>query len=116
MYRNIVIFVVMTAALQSVVQASPNGAPVLWRDPGEIEALDLAAGPDGRNRPLPPFQFVRENQSGTTPKIRVVDANGVNWMVKFGEEARPQVFAARLAWALGYFALPIHFVPRGTIV
>jgi hypothetical protein len=117
MRHAVIIFVVsMLAASSSTVRASTAGTPILWRDPGEIETLDLAAGPGGANGPVPPFQFVNENLSGTTAKIRVVDANGVAWMVKFGEEARPQVFAARLAWALGYFALPIDFVPHGTIV
>jgi hypothetical protein len=110
------IFVAVTlAASQLSVHAATVGA-VLWRDPGEIETLDLAAGPGGRHGPEPPFQFASESLTGTTPKIRVVDAKGVAWMVKFGEEARPQVFAARLEWALGYFALPIYFVPHGTVV
>jgi hypothetical protein len=92
-------------------------AAVLWRDPGEVEKLDFANGPGGLlDRPEPPFRFVKENMAGSTAKVRVVDSNGVAWMVKFGEEVRAQTFAARLAWALGYFAVPVYFVPRGTIV
>jgi hypothetical protein len=91
--------------------------PALWRDPGQIEQLDFAKGPGGpRGRPQPPFQFVRESLAGTNAKIRVVDANRIQWMVKFGEEVRPQTFAVRLAWALGYFALPIYFIASGTVI
>jgi hypothetical protein len=35
--------------------------------------------------------------------------------VKWGYEARPEAFAVRLAWALGYFAEVTHFVPQGVI-
>ena len=90
--------------------------PVLWRDPGEIEKLDFADGPGGaRTRPEPPFQFIDESLTGTKAKVRVVDSHGVRWMVKFGTEVRAQTFAARLVWALGYFALPTYFVPSGSI-
>jgi hypothetical protein len=95
---------------------SADQGPLLWRDPGEIEKLDFAEGPGGaQGRPEPPFQFVEENLSGSTAKIRVVDANGVNWMVKFGEEVRAQTFASRFSWALGYFTLPTYFIPIGAI-
>jgi hypothetical protein len=91
-------------------------APVLWRDPGEIDKLDFTNGPGGaQGRPEPPFRLVSESLAGSTPKIRVVDSKGVEWMVKFGEEVRSQTFASRLAWALGYFALPIYFIPNGRI-
>jgi len=103
---------------ESVPVSAPteDDAAVLWHDPGEIEKLDFANGPRGaQGRPAPPFQFVDESPAGSAPKIRVVDAKDVEWMVKFGEEARPQTFASRLAWALGYFVLPIYFIPSGMI-
>jgi hypothetical protein len=96
--------------------AKQDEAAVLWRDPGQIEQLDFTHGPGGaQGRPTPPFQFVDESLTGSTAKVRIVDSNGVMWMVKFGEEVRAQTFAARLTWSVGYFALPIYFIPSGTI-
>jgi hypothetical protein len=96
--------------------AKQDGAAVLWRDPGPIDQLDFADGPGGaQEKPRPPFQFVDEMLAGSTAKVRIDDSSGVRWIVKFGEEVRAQTFAARLAWSVGYFALPVHFVPSGTI-
>ena len=34
----------------------------IWRDPGEVEPLDLAGGPGGRDgAPVPPFTFLKEH-------------------------------------------------------
>jgi hypothetical protein len=88
----------------------------LWRDPGEVEKLDLANGPEGPgDAPQPPFRFVEENLLGSSPKIRVMDARGVAWMVKFGDEVSSQTFAARLVWSAGYFAIPTYFVASGSV-
>jgi hypothetical protein len=96
--------------------AATKDANVLWQAPGEVDKLDLANGPKGPlGRPQPPFQFVDENLAGSTPKIRVVDARRVGWMVKFGEEIGPRVFASKLAWVLGYGALPSYFVANGRV-
>ena len=116
----VVLAVALVGAGQDAVRTSApshDEVAVLWRDPGEIESMDLSGGPGGaQGEPQPPFQFLDEPMTGTTAKIRIVDAKGVRWMVKFGEEVRPQTFAARLVWAMGYFALPIYFVPDGTIL
>ena len=78
--------------------------PVLWRDPGKITELNLLYGEGGaKGQPLPPFRFEREDPSGTNPKFDVVDARGIKWRVKLGDEARPEVTASRLLWAVGYF-------------
>jgi hypothetical protein len=79
--------------------------PVLWRDPGNISALDLRYGPGARHlTPVAPFTFVEEVKSGESPKIAVRDARGVRWTVKLGEEAQAETVATRLVWAIGYFA------------
>ena len=78
--------------------------PVLWHDPGKIAELDLLNGQGGREkRPVPPFKFESEDMHGTNPKFNVRDANGTKWRVKLGDEARPEVTASRLLWAVGYF-------------
>ena len=87
-----------------------------WRDPGPVEALDLAAGPGGRNHaPLPPFEFVEEETRGRWPKVVVLDASRRKWVVKFGEEAKAETFASRISWALGYPVRASYYVSNGRI-
>jgi hypothetical protein len=89
---------------------------VLWHDPGAVERLDLRYGAGGRAlRPRPPFTFVKEDSSGTTPKVQVRDAAGRIWAVKFGVEAQPDTFGSRMAWAMGYYTEINYFVARGVI-
>jgi hypothetical protein len=45
----------------------------------------------------------------------VRDASGREWSVKFGEEASPDTFASRLAWAAGYYVEPTYYVESGRI-
>ena len=86
--------------------------PVLWRLPQSIASMDLFYGPGGReHQPQGPFVFVEEVSGGSNPKFEIRDAQGVNWRVKLGEEARPETAATRLIWAVGYFADETYFVP-----
>ena len=78
--------------------------PLLWHDPGQISALNLYDGQGGKaGQPVPPFNFESEDSHGTNPKFDARDANGTKWRVKLGDEARPEVVASRLLWAVGYF-------------
>jgi hypothetical protein len=89
---------------------------VIWRDPGEVERLDISNGPGGSDgRPIAPFQFIEEHASGSQPSVSVRDARGRQWRVKWGNEVRSENFAVRLAWACGYFAETTYFVEEGTI-
>jgi hypothetical protein len=89
---------------------------LVWRDPGPIERLDLAAGPEGTaNAPKAPFTFVKDQKGGTSPKIVITDARGKKWMVKFGQEAKPETFASRMAWAAGYPTRTSYYVGNGRI-
>ena len=88
----------------------------IWREPTDADLSDLQFGPGGRDGvPLPPFRFVREHLRGSQPCVVVRDARNRLWRVKWGHEARPEAFAVRFAWALGYFAEVTHFVPAGVI-
>ena len=88
----------------------------IWRDPGPAETLDLAAGPGGRDgAPAPPFQFIEEHASGSSPCVSVRDARGRSWRAKWGAEVHTETFAARIAWAAGYFVEVNYFVPSGRI-
>lgn len=94
----------------------PSGKNVLWMNPGNVAGLDFKYGVGGAHRqPQPPFRFIKEDLSGTRPKVNVMDARGVKWNVKWGEEARPSIFCTRLAWACGYFASPEYFISAGQI-
>ena len=63
--------------------------------------------------PKPPFTFLREDPSGTQPKLFARDAGGILWNVKFGYEVHNESFCWRVVRACGYFAEPIFFVPSG---
>ncbi|MGI4854831.1 MAG: hypothetical protein ACRYF4_12390 [Janthinobacterium lividum] len=89
---------------------------VLWHDPGNIAGLDLFYGQGGKDhQPEAPFTFVKEDRNGTNPKMDVRDANGKKWRVKEGEEARPEVVASRLLWAIGYGANDDYLVHAGSV-
>ena len=95
---------------------------VLWRDPGALGTKDLFWGAGSAEAaPTPPFVFVKEDRSGTKPKIQVTDANGMLWTAKFastsrsGNEVHGEIAASRLLWALGYFVEEHYFVAKGTI-
>jgi len=86
--------------------------PVLWQNPVDITSRNLFYGPGGKaHEPRGPFTFEREDSAGTNPKFDVVDADGVKWRVKLGEEAGPETVASRLVWSVGYFANEEYFLP-----
>jgi hypothetical protein len=88
----------------------------IWREPTLADLSDLRFGPGGAEGvPSPPFQFVKEHLTGSQPCVAVRDAAGRLWRVKWVQEARPESFAVRFAYALGYFAEVTHFVPSGVI-
>ena len=89
--------------------------PVLWHQPEDIASLDLFYGQGGKDKqPKPPFVFESEDMNGTNPKMDVRDADNKKWRVKEGEEARPEVVASRLLWAMGYYVNDDYFVPSAT--
>ena len=76
----------------------------IWRDPGDIASKDMFFGEGGQSgQPVAPFTFLSEDLNGTNPKFDARDANGTKWRVKLGEEARPEIVASRLLWAIGYY-------------
>ena len=96
--------------------AAADPKPVLWEPPGAITIRDWIWGPGGEARaPRPPFEFIEEVTKGTNAKIRVRDAKGDLWTVKFGAENHGDVFAARLLYAMGYVTEPSYFVASGVI-
>src|SRR5687767_10878886 len=88
----------------------------IWRDPGDVAALDLSDGPGGADgAPSPPFKFIEEHSTGSQPCVSVTDARNRRWRVKWGHEVRSENFAVRLVWACGYHAETTYFVDAGEI-
>ena len=114
---NTAVIAILIGLLAAPAAAWPQrDRTLVWVPPGRVDRLDLAGGPGGAGgAPKAPFTFIEEDTGGTNPKIKVRDARGVEWGVKWGEEVNSEVFASRLAWAVGYFVEPSYFVAKGTI-
>lgn len=90
--------------------------PVLWHQPADISTEDLFYGQGGKkHQPVPPFTFVEEDKGGTNPKFDASDANGKTWRCKVGDEARPEVVASRLLWAVGFYANDDYLLPEADV-
>jgi hypothetical protein len=89
---------------ESKAKAAPTGTPVLWRAPDDIVTRDLFWGPGGEaSRPdLSGVTFVKQESGGYSPKFRVRDGAGREWVAKMGKEAQSETAAVRLVWAVGY--------------
>ena len=98
-----------------LIAASPCDQPQipkkLWQPPTAMSAAEWTCGPGGCGlKPAPPFHFVKEESSGTSPKLDVKDAKGRTWAVKFGGEATPECFSSRFLNAIGYVAEPTYCI------
>src|SRR5215207_3591688 len=102
---------------KSKKKEAPRGTPVLWRDPGDVSALDLLNGPGGEEmKPdLSRLTFVKEEKGGYSKKYRVKDGKGRVWVAKVGKEAQPETAATRLVWTAGYVTEITYLAPRVTI-
>ncbi len=94
--RGVLLFVIVAAA---------GWAQTLWHEP------TLSNVPP----PKPPYTFLREDPSGTQPKLFLRDAGGATWNVKFGFEVHNESFCWRILEACGYFAEPSFYVAEGQI-
>lgn len=89
------------------------GRPVLRHAQGDVRQLDLVYGSGGRDgAPRAPFQFKKEDLGQSSPKYDVVDAKGVKWKVKLGQEAQPETAASRFLWAMGYSTADLYYIPE----
>lgn len=110
------IWLAIIPVLLTILPCSAGDQAILWQAPGTITVHDWMWGAGGEARaPQPPFEFVDEDHNGTNPKIRVRDAKGNRWIVKFGGENHGDVFASRLLYAMGYLTAPSYYVAGGTI-
>lgn len=92
----------------------------LWVEPRNLEQRDLFYGVGGKQHapdPAAVFHFDREKDNfwASSPGLRVHDGSGRKWNVKLGREVRPEVFASRVIWALGYHQPPVYRLASWTL-
>lgn len=94
-------------------KAAPKGTPVFWINPTDIATRNLLLGSGGEeSKPdLSRVTFVKEDTVGYSPKFRVRDAAGKEWVAKMGDEAQPETAASRLVWAAGYMTETNYLFP-----
>lgn len=108
----VLLSILCPAAWAQQAPRQPAPKAVLWQDPGDIGSRNLLDGPGGaQHRPDSVMTFVEEDLSGSTPKFKVRDRGGVEWKAKLGLEARPEVAASHLLWAVGFFTDEDYFLP-----
>ena len=59
--------------------------------------------------------FIKEEKGGYSPKFRVRDGSGREWVAKLGKEAQSETAAVRLLWAIGYPTEINYLVPCARI-
>jgi len=93
---------------------APQGTPVLWREPTDIESRDLFNGPGGAamKPDLSRVTFIKDQAGGGySNNYRVRDGAGNIWVAKLRAEAQPETAAVRLVWAAGYMTEINYLVP-----
>jgi hypothetical protein len=98
-------------------EKSVFGAPLLWREPFDLASRNLYLGPGGESmKPdLSKLTFIEEKASAASAKFRVRDGSGREWVVKVSPDAKSEVAASRLVWAVGYFTDVSYFVESAQI-
>jgi hypothetical protein len=84
----------------------------------DIASRDLFYGVGGRaNAPRTdtPYRFLKRDESGVSTNFEVEDAKGRHWDAKFGREAKTEVAASRLLWAIGFHQPPVYHVSEWRI-
>ena len=93
-----------------------GGEQILWRAPSKSAVEILRFGASGRSaQPKPPFRFVEEDHGGSNPKIKITDAKGAQWILKWGKEVHSEAFSTRLAASAGYFVRTAIYLKEGRI-
>ena len=103
---------------RAAVEDIPEGRPVMWEDPVDLENRNLffgIGGKKGEPDPSARFVFIQRNTSGNSEKIVVEDTRDRRWTIKFGPEARPETTASRIVWAAGYHVDQDYFVRRAHV-
>jgi hypothetical protein len=104
-----------TSKKEERAAAAADLPAVLWRDPGDIAARDLVYGMGGKEHAPAEnaqYKFVKEDLNGTSTKFYIEDSQGVQWLLKIGEEAKPETAATHLVWSMGYLTDEDYYLPQ----
>lgn len=108
--------VVMTAcSLNNRPTLSPTKMAEFWQEPDDAAQRDLFHGPGGASRapnPKATFTLLKADPTGFSPGLDVKDDKGQEWSVKLGPEARTEVVASRIVWAMGYHQPNVYYLPH----
>jgi hypothetical protein len=84
----------------------------LWVEPADLGSRNLFDGPGGpAEAPAEGarFEITAEDNTGYSRGFDVRDRQGVQWSVKIGKEAQPEVAVSRVLWGLG-FHQPANYI------
>jgi hypothetical protein len=100
---------------RSAAAAPPAPMSQLWSEPDDIASRDLYFGPGGGGRVPSPgveYRFKSLDKTGHSKGYEVVDPNGIQWKVKIGDEAQPEIVVSRILWAIGYHQPVLYYVSK----
>jgi hypothetical protein len=107
-----------------VMRSSLHGPPTpvqaaeLWEAPNDLAGRNLFDSPWGRDLapdPKATYTFVSAKSVGVSPGFAVTDANGMEWSVKQGPEAKVEVVMSRVLSAMGFHQPPVYYLGQWTI-
>jgi hypothetical protein len=84
----------------------------------DIASRDLFYGIGGRaNAPRTDvaYTFLKRKDKGASLNFAIEDPSGRKWDAKFGGDARPEVAASRLLYAIGFRQPPVYYVSEWRI-
>jgi hypothetical protein len=84
----------------------------------KIESRDLFYGVGGKEfapRADVEYRFLEKDTSGFSLNYEIEDPQGRRYDTKFGVEARAEVIASRLLWAIGFYQPPVYYLPEWKI-
>jgi hypothetical protein len=125
--RLYVFLMVLAGSLACTVAIHPTVIPAeaasrmgeLWERPADISKANLLIGPWGADRAPKPeetYTFLRKKRRGTNPGLTVQDSRGLEWHIKQGREAQPEVVLSHVLSAVGYHQPPVFYLPSFTLV
>jgi hypothetical protein len=98
---------------EAVRSSDPVRTDELVEASPDIESRDLFYGVGGRAkapRTDVAYRFLKRDESGMSTNFEISDPQGRVWDAKFGDEAKPEVAASRLLWAIGFYQPPVYYV------
>ena len=101
--------------MRDMFTSAPEPRPVdeLVEPDVDIPSRDLFYGVGGQKlvpRTDVAYRFLQKDTSGMSLNFDVEDPSGRRWDAKFGHEAKTEVAASRLLWAIGFYQPPVYHV------